>query len=158
MLIINEPKCNLDPSLCLRQLSFDVDMGEGKFRVPVDRWEALQSKMDAILSARGGRVQAKNLSSLTGTVISMGQAWGQVTQLYTRHMYALINSVFFLDCWVTLTDETRGEQLFWQQMPRLRFDADIWPSLKGVSIRMATDASDFEWGEHTMTGPMEIAR
>ena len=23
---------------------------------------------------------------------------------------------------------------------------------------MATDASDFAWGSHTMTGPMEIAR
>jgi len=40
-LIINEPKCNLDPALCLRQLGFDVDMGEGEFRVPVDQWEAL---------------------------------------------------------------------------------------------------------------------
>ncbi len=27
-LIINEPKCNLDPALCLPQLGFDVDMGE----------------------------------------------------------------------------------------------------------------------------------
>jgi len=58
-LILNEPKCNMDPVLCLWQLGFDVDMGEGEFRVPVDRWEALQSKMDAILSARGGRVQAR---------------------------------------------------------------------------------------------------
>ena len=55
-LIINESKCGLDPALCLRQLGFDVDMGEGEFRVPVGRWEALQSKTDAILTARGGRV------------------------------------------------------------------------------------------------------
>jgi hypothetical protein len=95
--IINETKCKLDPALCLRQLGFDVDMGEGKFRVPVDRWEALQSKTDAILAARGGRMQAKKLSSLTGTVISMKLARGPVTQLYTRHIYALINSVFFLN-------------------------------------------------------------
>ena len=40
-LIINLPKCTLIPSLVLRQLGFDVDMGEGKFRVPEDRWEAL---------------------------------------------------------------------------------------------------------------------
>jgi hypothetical protein len=40
-LIINVPKCCLTPALVLRQLGFDVDMGEGKFRVPVDRWEAL---------------------------------------------------------------------------------------------------------------------
>ena len=85
-LIINEPKCNLDPALCLRQLGFDVGMGEGKFRVPVDRWEDLKSKTDAILAAQGGRVQAKKLSSLTGTVISMKLAYGSVTQLYTRHM------------------------------------------------------------------------
>jgi hypothetical protein len=31
-------------------------------------------------------------------------------------------------------------------------------SLKGVSIRIATDASDFAWGERTMFGPMELAR
>ena len=66
--------------------------------------------------------------------------------------------MFFLNCWVTLTEEARGELLFWQQLPRLRFDADIWPSLKGLSIRIATDASDFAWGGHTMTGPLEIAR
>ena len=57
-----------------------------------------------------------------------------------------------------LSDEAKSELLFWQQLPRLRFDADIWPSLKGLSIRIATDASDFAWGGHTMTGPLEIAR
>ena len=96
--------CQLDLALCLRQLGLDVDLGERKFRVPIDCWEALQSKTDAILSARGGRVQARKLSSLTGTVISMNMAWGPVTQLDTRHLYALINYVFFLNCWVTLSE------------------------------------------------------
>ena len=59
---------------------------------------------------------------------------------------------------MTLTEEARGKLLFWQQRPRLRFDADIWPGLKGVSIRVATDASDFAWGEHIMTEPMELAK
>ena len=48
-----------------------------------------------------------------------------------------------MNYWVTLVEEARGELLFWQQLPRLRFDADIWPPLRGVSIRVATDASDF---------------
>jgi len=52
-MIINEPKCNLDPDLCLQQLSFDVDTDGAKFRVPISRWEALQFKADAILSAKG---------------------------------------------------------------------------------------------------------
>jgi hypothetical protein len=81
----------------------------GKFRVPVDRWEVLHSKMGAFLAARGGRVQARKLSSLKGTVISMKLAWGPVTQLYTMHMYALINSVFSLNCWVTLTEKAKGD-------------------------------------------------
>jgi hypothetical protein len=81
-------------------------MGKGEFRVLVDRWEALQSKTDAILSARGGRVHARKLSR--GTVISMKLASGPVTQLYTRYMYALINSVFFLNSRVTLSEEARG--------------------------------------------------
>ena len=56
------------------QLGFDVDMGEGRFRVAADRWEALQSKTYAILAARWGRVQARKLSSLTGAVIYMNIA------------------------------------------------------------------------------------
>jgi hypothetical protein len=72
-------------------------------------------------------------------------------------MYVFLDSIFFLNCWVTPLEKARGELLFWRQLPRLRFYADIWPSLKGVSIRVATDASDFAWEGHTMTGPMEIA-
>ena len=70
-LIINELKCHMEPALCLRQLGFDVDIGESKFRVPMDRWEALQVKTDRILAARGGRIQARKLSSFTGNMISM---------------------------------------------------------------------------------------
>ncbi len=88
----------------------------------------------------------------------MELTWGPVTRLYTRHLYALINSVLFLNRLVAFMDEVRGELLFWQQLPRHHIDSDIWPSLKGVSIRMATDASDFAWGGYSMTGPMEIAR
>ena len=59
---------------------------------------------------------------------------------------------------MTHTEEKRGELLFLQYLPCLRFEADIWPSLKGVSILMARDVRDFARGGHTMMGPMEIAR
>ena len=133
----------------LRQLGFYVDMAEGKFRVPVDRWEALQTLTDSILSARGGRAQARKLASLAGTVISMRLTWGPVTQLYSRHIYVLVHSVPYLNCWVVLSEEARSELLFWRQLPRLRFAANIWPCLSGRSIRVATDSSDFAWGGAT---------
>ena len=99
--------------------------------------------MDSLLSAKGGRVQARMLASLAGIVIFIKLAWGLVTRLYSRHIYMLVNSVFSLNCRVRLSEDAMGELLCWQQLPRLRFEAEIWPCLQGLSIRVATDASDF---------------
>jgi hypothetical protein len=83
--------------------------------------------VDSVLAARHGRVQARRLASVTGTVLSMHLSWGLVTQLYTRHLYALINSVVSLNCGAGLTEEAANELTFWQKLPRLIFDGAIWP-------------------------------
>ena len=75
---INFPKSGTIPLFERKHLGFDVDLGAGYFRVPEDRWEALQFSTDALLMARGGRVQARALASLVGTVISMILTWGPV--------------------------------------------------------------------------------
>jgi len=76
----------------------------------------------------------------------MKLAWGPLTQLYSRHIYVLVNSVFsFNQLLGKALEEARGELLFWQHMPRLRFEAEIWPCLEGLSIGVAADASDFAW-------------
>ena len=46
---------------------------------------------------------------------------------------------------------------FWHGLPRLEFEGSIWPPTAGVSVRMASDASDIGWGGHTMQGVMEHA-
>ena len=63
-----------------------------------------------------------------------------------------------LYCWVSLSEEAVNELLFWQQLPRHIFETEIWLSPKGVSIKVATDASDFVWGGHTLGGPLLMAR
>ncbi len=45
-----------------------------------------------------------------------------------------------------------------QQLPRLRFETEIWPSQKGFSIKVATNACDFAWRGHTLGGPLITAR
>ncbi len=50
---INFPKSGLIPMEERKHLAFDVDLGAGYFRVPTDRWEALQFSTDALLMARG---------------------------------------------------------------------------------------------------------
>ncbi len=56
---INVPKCHTLPAQQRRQLGFDVDFAEGKFRVPVDRREALREAVESLVGARHGRVQAR---------------------------------------------------------------------------------------------------
>jgi len=48
--------------------------------------------------------------------------------------------------------------LFWQQLPRLRFETEIRPFQNGVSIKVATDAGDFTWGGRTRGEPLLMAR
>ena len=66
----------------------------------------------------------------------MHMSWGLVTQLYTRHLYAVINSVVSLNCWVKLTEEAVNELYFWQRLPRLEFEGSIWPPTSGVLVRV----------------------
>ena len=51
-----------------------------------------------------------------------------------------------------------SELLFWQGLPRVRFIGDIWPPTAGISIRMASDASDFGWGGDTMEDAPQYAQ
>ncbi len=91
---INVPKCHSIPSQQRRQLGFDVNLRSGKFKVPADRWVGLKALVDSILAAKHGRVQARRLASVVGTVMSMHLSWGPVTQLYSTHVYTLIDSVW----------------------------------------------------------------
>jgi hypothetical protein len=156
-LAINQTKSDGTPKHARVHLGFDVDLAAGLFRVPLARWEALRADALAILNSKGTRVQARKLACLVGTVISMKLAWGPITQLYTRNIYHILNDVPSLNCWVTINDEAHSELLFWSELPRLRFEADIWPCTDGVSIKVATDASDFGWGGHTLGGTTTIA-
>jgi hypothetical protein len=79
---INVPKCHTIPAQQRRQLGFDVDFAACEFRVPEDRWEALMASVGRTISALKGRVVARSLASITGTVLSMHLSWGPVT--YTR--------------------------------------------------------------------------
>jgi len=124
-------------------------LGVGNSKSRRNRWVALKALVDSILAATHGRVQARRLASVTGTVLSMHLSWGPVTQLYSRYLYALIDSVWSLNCWLVVTEEARNELLFWQDLPRLRSEGAIWPPSSGVTIRMTSYASDIGWGGGT---------
>jgi hypothetical protein len=51
-----------------------------------------------------------------------------------------------------------SEILFWQGLPRVEIEGDIWPPTAGLSTRMASNANDFGWGGHTMEDAPQYAR
>ncbi len=57
--VVSVLHCMLHASVLASQLGFDVDFAAGKFRVPVDRWEALQASVVELVYVRHGRVQAR---------------------------------------------------------------------------------------------------
>jgi hypothetical protein len=97
-----------------------------------------------VLDGRRKRVLLRTLESITGTVLSMRLSWGLVTQLYTKHLYALINSYWSLNYWADLTEGAINELLFWQRLPRAKIAGPRWKPTEGVSIRLASDARDFD--------------
>ena len=150
---INFEKGTRIPTQSIRHLGFDVDTAEGVLRVPQDRWESLHRSVSSLLKARKGRVKARLVAICVGQVISMGPAWGPVTQFYTRELYALLHSAWSLEQWISLSEGAISELMFWEDLPRERFVAPIWPTVRGLSIRIATDASAFGWGGLVLSGP-----
>ena len=51
-----------------------------------------------------------------------------------------------------------SELLFWEGLPRVRFEGDICPPTAEIYIRMVSDANDFGWGGHTMENAPQYAR
>ncbi len=123
---IDVPKCRTVPSQQRRKLGFDVDFAKGEFRVREDRWDSLMASVVRILDGSNKRMLLRTLASITGTVMSMRLSWGPLTQLFTRHLYALINSYWSLNYWADLTDGAINELLFRQGLPRARFAGPIW--------------------------------
>ena len=58
---------------------------------------------------------------------------------------------------MAISDEALNKLFFWKDLPRLRFASYTWPSPSGLSIQVATDAGDFGWGGHTLSGVIFIA-
>ena len=138
-------------------MDFISNLAEGLFKVSIHKWKALKASVESIVSSKGVRFQARKLASLVGTAISMKLAWRPITQLYTRNLYHILNNVLSLNCWITIGDEALNELHFWNNLPRLRFESNIWPSSSGLSTKVATDASDIGWGGHTLSDVIYVA-
>ena len=153
---INLGKSQTSPVRIISHLGFECDLSANRFTVPTDRWNRLQNSLRALASRR--RTTARELARLTGQIVSMGLALGAPARLFTRSMFADINSVPFWGSWLSISSDTLEEIEFWTATGRRDFTSEIFRGpTSAPSLFIAVDASDIGWGAHDMQDPSDIA-
>jgi len=106
-------KCIWEPTLKLRWLEFNLDLGIGQVSVPEDKLCSLKAQLQVV--ANSTQIRAKFLASITGKIISMSIAMGPVTCLMTKTMYGLLDTRQFWCQYFLITGPVQEELTVWLQ-------------------------------------------
>ena len=143
-LIEHSAKCIWEPTLKLKWLGFDIDIGMSQISVPVD---LLKAQLQ--VAAQNTQVKAKSLASIAGKIISMSITIGPVMRLMTRSMYALLNTQHFWCQNLTITDSVQKKISFGNGQ-------GLWHTLSAVRMVYA-NASSTGYAGYTMEHGCYIA-
>ncbi len=105
--LANKVKSVWDPTQTISWLGITVDLKEGIMCITEKRVKVLYETINSIIDALP-YVSARQLSRLTGRVISTKIILGNITQLKTRHLYRFIDS-----CWAW---DQKFTVLHWQYL------------------------------------------
>ena len=108
----NDEKSNWEPVQNLVFLGTVLDFETGLISIPEERILKLKSSIDSCL--QDNVISARGLASITGQIISMSCAVGNVTRLLTRICYAAIEQRTSWDQLLFVSPEIRNELSFWQ--------------------------------------------
>ena len=138
-----------EPASIAKWLGFLLDLEEGCVSVLPEKIAALKEKIATVASAKV--VQARQLASITGTLLSMSRGIGPMCRLMTRAMYALIESRVSWCDRLKITSEARYELEFWLSgLERFR-SQPIWRTAAAVRVvHVYSDASDTGYGGYTV--------
>ena len=86
-LSINWDKSDNNPLQERIHLGFIVNLAEGLFKIPAIRWESLHKDVESILYSHNGRVQARKLASVVGTInfFGLGSRYSTLHAKYVSH-------------------------------------------------------------------------
>ena len=125
-------------------LGFLVNLKQGLFSVPPKKVTSLKHKLELFRSSQ--KTTARRISSLVGTVVSMGTAIGPVARMWTRSLYALVKKAPSWDSLITLSDNVSAEIKFWSICFEKFNGNHVWPTSPIVNVMSYSDSSDFAWG------------
>ena len=148
--VAHPDKCCWETTQDGELLGFSLNLKEGIIRVPQQRIKGLKERI-AIVTRQECTTTARQLASLVGTVVSMGQALGPVSRLWTRAMYWDILSADFWSQRMTLSPKALREVQFWKDSFKDRHGQPIWKTNPKRNVISYSDASDSGWGGHCVS-------
>ena len=139
----NDDKSVWEPTQKLVFLGSILDFGEGLIQIPEFRILKLKSSLVSCL--QNNQIIARDLASVTGQIISMACAVGNVTRLFTRNCYAAIECRSSWDQLLHVSPEIRYELSFWLNNIDFVNGKVMSPKSSAVGV-VYSDASDSGFG------------
>lgn len=155
-LLVNEEKSNFEPRQKGEHLGFILDLTKGEFSIPPGKIDHLFNLISLLLDDVSPT--ARDVSRITGTLISMELALGPIVRLRTRALYAVLNSVHCLSCKVALTREAVEELYFWRDNFFRLCGKPIWRPSPKIELLSYSDASNVGWAGFIVQFGTHIAR
>ena len=152
--VIHVEKSQWEPTRNIVWLGFELDLEEGKIKVPRDKLTRLQEILENWKVEE--RIPAKTLASLIGKIVALSIAVGPVARLMTRSLYAVLSSRTSWFQKLTISQEAKEELSFWEEyLPRLQ-GQNIWQSPSAVRV-VYSDASGTGYAGYTVEHGSAVA-
>ena len=148
-LLVNREKSLLDFTQTIEHLGVGIDTLSGVFFSTPNRWDRFQATVATAMARNRRHVPVKMLASVAGQAVSLRVCLGPVTRMFTRALYASINTAHTWNSHVVRNPEVDVELAFFSSLKRLTHTVPIWlESLRSIpiSLRLFVDASDSGWG------------
>ena len=139
----NDDKSIWEPTQKLVFLGSVLDFEKGLIQIPEGR--ILKLKSSLAFGLQNSQILARDLASITGQIISMACAVGNVTRLFTRNCYAAIERRTSWDQPVHVSPDIRNELSFWLNNIDAINGKIMSPKSSAVGV-VYSDASDTGFG------------
>ena len=152
--VAHAEKSHWEPTRNIVWLGFELDLEEGKVKVPKEKLMCLQEMMEGVKVEE--KIPAKTLASLIGKIMALSIAVGPVARLMTRSLYTVLNSRTSWFQKLNVSQEAREEIAFWKEgLPRLQ-GQNIWQSPSAIRV-VYSDASGTGYAGYTVEHGPAIA-
>ena len=145
-LTVNARKSCFEPAQACKWLGFHLDFSVGRIFVSQEKIEALLWSLQQLMKrSEGSPIPVREVAGLVGQIISMSRAVGPLARMFTRHLYAVVNSRQAWNSWVYLDQKACNELAFWRANIHMVNGQSMWFAASAVRV-VYSDASGFAFG------------